>query len=760
MSTLKAQHTSSSLPPTLGEPLRSVQRTDELLPRTLSRVDLLTIFTAIVFFITYIQGTLPNGNLGIYIYWLTGALALFLPSAIVVRQFNHFMAVDGSIYVWTQRAFGSLWGFFAGFCSWFPGILVLLFISSLVTSLIQDTGILFAGPHARWLAEPWQQGLVIVPFLALTGTLALLPLRPIMRLAQATLLLYGAGALLIGAAGVTWLLQGHALHVPTLNGDAIYGQQSNILFSAILFTLLALGIPCNVAAEMKKHDDCNSILGPGVPLAVIAYLLGLFGLLVATLQGHSTLATPVLSLLNSVFGAPLTIVVALLFIAFVLMIAVICNIAFSRTLFAFALDHRLPLRFASMNRHGAPSFAISIQTGVVLLIAIYGAFIGPWLYDEGLAHTHRVYTVTMASLSILWCISMLILFLDLPVLLYHFRDLIAQHPTILATPRWLLYLCCAVGGLASLVAICITFTISYDEVLIPDRDWVIYMSISTLVPLFIGLLGAAYPRMLRGLHEQTAVATENARLYHELREAYARLSELDKLKDAFIATASHELRTPLTVVQGYLELLCQLENLDPQTRRSFLYKAHYACEELVLLQANIMDASQLHVDAAALHLTRIPLKGICSDIVELFEPWILKEQRQVEVDIAPEIVVQADEMRLKQVLRNLFANALRYSAETTPIRIVATVEEAQSMARISVIDRGAGIPLDKQQVIFERFVRLERDMHGLHRGSGLGLSITRQLVEAMQGTITLTSSGIAGEGSTFSFTLPLAPSPA
>ena len=76
------------------------------------------------------------------------------------------------------------------------------------------------------------------------------------------------------------------------------------------------------------------------------------------------------------------------------------------------------------------------------------------------------------------------------------------------------------------------------------------------------------------------------------------------------------------------------------------------------------------------------------------------------------------------------------------------------MVRVNLIDRGYGVPPDKQEEIFDRFVRLERDMHGNTRGSGLGLAITRQLVEVMHGTIWVESSGVKGEGSTFSFTLP------
>jgi signal transduction histidine kinase len=142
-------------------------------------------------------------------------------------------------------------------------------------------------------------------------------------------------------------------------------------------------------------------------------------------------------------------------------------------------------------------------------------------------------------------------------------------------------------------------------------------------------------------------------------------------------------------------------------------------------------------------------------VVDLFEPLILQQQRQVEVDISSNIRVLADETRLKQVLRNLTANALRYSPPQTPICITSRVEQEQGMVRINVIDHGPGIPLDKQEAVFDKFVRLERDMHGAVRGSGLGLFITRQLVEAMKGSISVESSGIAGEGATFSFTLPI-----
>src|SRR5205807_2112290 len=102
----------------------------------------------------------------------------------------------------------------------------------------------------------------------------------------------------------------------------------------------------------------------------------------------------------------------------------------------------------------------------------------------------------------------------------------------------------------------------------------------------------------------------------------------------------------------------------------------------------------------------------------------------------------------------LISNALRYSPPQTLIRIAAKNALAERKVVIQIIDQGLGIPPEKQSVIFDRFVRLERDMHGMTRGSGLGLYITRQLVEAMGGTITVESTGVENEGSTFTFTLP------
>ncbi len=174
--------------------------------------------------------------------------------------------------------------------------------------------------------------------------------------------------------------------------------------------------------------------------------------------------------------------------------------------------------------------------------------------------------VAQATITVIWCISMVILFIDLPVVLYRMRALLAKKREGLLAPPWLLQLASLTGITASLFGIWTTLTQSWNSALISNADWSKFISLSTLVCLSIGLVGSAYPRLLGSLRHQTEVARENARLYQELTTAYEKLSQLDELKDAFLTTASHELRTPLTIMQGYLELLAAMEDAPPEMR--------------------------------------------------------------------------------------------------------------------------------------------------------------------------------------------------
>lgn len=259
--------------------------------------------------------------------------------------------------------------------------------------------------------------------------------------------------------------------------------------------------------------------------------------------------------------------------------------------------------------------------------------------------------------------------------------------------------------------------------------------------------------------EQASVAFTNARLYQELRIAHQQLQELDQLKDQFMITASHELRTPLTSVQGYIELIAQYdEMLPPEQRQEFLQKARRSCDELVLLLSNVMDASRLEIEAGIRPGLMVPVEveSALHDILDLIEPQITQEQRKVYLDLPHGLMVKTDPARLRQILLNISTNALKYSPANTPLMFSARqVVDTISCVVISISDKGNGIAPEDQAHLFERFVRLERDINSPVRGSGLGLYISRRLVEALGGKIWIESSGIPGEGTTFHVQLPL-----
>lgn len=259
---------------------------------------------------------------------------------------------------------------------------------------------------------------------------------------------------------------------------------------------------------------------------------------------------------------------------------------------------------------------------------------------------------------------------------------------------------------------------------------------------------------------QAAIAFTNARLYQQLHNAHRRMQELDQLKDQFMVTASHELRTPLTAVQGYLELLESYHTtLGSEQQQEFLEKASRGCEELVLLLNNVMDASRLEIEAGIrpAHLERISLRELVEDVVDLLLPQTTQEERDVQVTVSPQLMVRADPTRLRQVVRNISVNALKYSPAGTPLLFSARpVFNQQASVILSITDRGKGIAPRDQPKLFQRFVRLESDLNSVVRGSGLGLYISRRLVEAMNGKIWVESSGKPGEGSTFRIQLPIA----
>jgi signal transduction histidine kinase len=246
--------------------------------------------------------------------------------------------------------------------------------------------------------------------------------------------------------------------------------------------------------------------------------------------------------------------------------------------------------------------------------------------------------------------------------------------------------------------------------------------------------------------------------------------ELAALKDQFIIDANHELRTPIMALYNNLEILQALgDRARPEQRAMVLRRAVTSGDTVLRLLTSVLDAGALEGRPPKLDLKPISVAPLVRQVLESFDPREIGEPglesaeyegRPVSVSIAPDLTVFGDEGRLRQILINLLANALKYSAPGSPIVIRAATRPGANrgeLAQIAVSDHGLGVPPGDVHKLFNRFVRLERDIAGPVRGTGVGLYMCRVLVEAMGGQIWVDSKGVPGEGSTFSFTIPLAP---
>lgn len=228
--------------------------------------------------------------------------------------------------------------------------------------------------------------------------------------------------------------------------------------------------------------------------------------------------------------------------------------------------------------------------------------------------------------------------------------------------------------------------------------------------------------------------------------------QIDDLKDQFITQVNHELRTPIMSLQGYVDLIYELDvTLSAEDRHAMLVKARSAGENLIRFINDVLDTRRVDRDTDFAR-TGVPLRPTVADALMLIGP---AEQRPIHVAVASDLAIWGEPTRLLQVLTNLLTNAIKYSPAGAPIEVAARAA-ADGMVEISVRDYGLGIPPEQAAALFHRFVRLERDLRSRVRGTGVGLYLCRTYVEAMGGTIHIESSGVPGAGSRFVVRLPAA----
>jgi PAS domain S-box-containing protein len=328
------------------------------------------------------------------------------------------------------------------------------------------------------------------------------------------------------------------------------------------------------------------------------------------------------------------------------------------------------------------------------------------------------------------------------------------------------------------------FNESAQQILDLDRDEVVGKSLDD----FTGIFGGAARSWMATIHQWTADRTtfETGETYAEritldnnrvvsihlapvvLRNEFlgtvsifrdiTHQVEVDRLKSEFVATVSHELRTPMTSIKGYVEVLLMgaAGPLNEQ-QASFLGVVKTNTERLNILVNDLLDVSRIEAGKVTLSIQPLDLVEIANEVVE--EQLRQSDEDHKPMDISLEAdsdlpKVPGDPERVHQIIANLISNAYNYTHPNGQINVRIHLKNEDEI-QVDVKDNGIGITPEEKKRIFERFYRGEDPLVLATAGNGLGLSITQQLIEMHQGEIWMKSNGIPGEGSIFSFSLPI-----
>jgi amino acid transporter len=445
-----------------------------ILPKVLNSFDMVAIFVAIVLFITNVPGFYGNGPVAIS-YLIIGFITFLIPGAIVTGQLGLLFPGEGSIYLWTYKAFGSFMSFLAGFAAWWPGVLVML-----ATGVVVSTYAQYLFGHT---IAPWAQGLVILSVILLAAAFSSLRFRLTQNAVNVIFVLYSVGILLVALAGILWLAQGHHSftnfsHFDTKPGGWFQGMNSNpfapgaswSIYGFVILALLGVEVPLNMGVEIVNMKAITRYLFWGSIVVMAAYLVDTWALLVAAPPNQGGNLPALLIPVNATMGLAAEWIVGLIFIGFFFFITVVYSFSFARLLFVSGLDRRLPPALSKVNRFRVPYVAIIVQAVIagIFTVAVYMVY--PYLVNSANAATlsSRVYLVFQAAVTVIWCLSLVFLFADVLYIIYKYADAFAQrriaHPLVF-------WVCSIIGALASFFGVWTTFSAPWSSQLFGETDW-------------------------------------------------------------------------------------------------------------------------------------------------------------------------------------------------------------------------------------------------------------------------------------------------
>jgi amino acid transporter len=455
-------------PPAL---LPSERIAGSMLPRVLTAFDLVAIFVCIVLFLSNSAILAGGAGPSAYVYWALGFLTFLIPGAIITGQLGLMFPGEGSLYLWTHKAFGPFMGFFAGFCAWWPGMLGLVATGDGVVSLLQQL-------NASWLSAPWQQGVVIVAVIALSCLLSLLRLRVTQRVINLGFVAYGAAILLVGLAGLLTVLRHQAAPVDYSLHNWVPQPSTWTFYGTVILALLGIEVPLNMGVEIRETRAITRYLFWGSLVVIAAYLLGTFGVMTAVqpiaAQGSPAAIAEAVRAGFGPLGPALGVLVTLIFIGFFLFATTVYNYSFARLIFVSGLDRRLPTFMSRLNRSRVPAVAVQVQSVIATALTLLLFIILPYTLPLSMSAADLstvVYVLPQAAIVVIWCLSMVLLFVNVLIIRRKYR---AAFEAVRLAPDWLFTLCSGAGVLASAVGIVVPFTAPWTNLVTPHawRLWI------------------------------------------------------------------------------------------------------------------------------------------------------------------------------------------------------------------------------------------------------------------------------------------------